>query len=51
MHVYIYETNILLDFVVNKNDRGKTKTITREKYPGCVAQGHRLAALMKKRKE
>ena len=27
------------------------KTITREKHPGCVAQGHKLAALMKKRKE
>ena len=28
-----------------------TETITREKHPGCVAQGHKLAALMKKRKE
>ena len=27
------------------------KTITQEKHPGRVAQGHRLAALMKKRKE
>ena len=27
------------------------KTITREKYPGRVAQGHKFAALMKKRKE
>ena len=27
------------------------KVITREKHPGCVAQGHKLAALMKKRKE
>ena len=27
------------------------KTITREKHPGHVAQGHKLAALMKKRKE
>ena len=27
------------------------KTITREKHPGCVAQGHKLATLMKKRKE
>ena len=27
------------------------KTIVREKHPGRVAQGHRLAALMKKRKE
>ena len=25
--------------------------ITREKHPGHVAQGHKLAALMKKRKE
>ena len=29
----------------------ETKTITREKHPGSVAQGHKLAALMKKRKE
>ena len=27
------------------------KTITREKHPGSVAQPHKLAALMKKRKE
>ena len=27
------------------------KVITREKHPGGVAQGHKLAALMKKRKE
>ena len=27
------------------------KTITQEKHPGCVAQGHKLAALTKKRKE
>ena len=27
------------------------KTITREKHPGRVPQGHKLAALMKKRKE
>ena len=27
------------------------KIITREKHPGCVTQGHKLAALMKKRKE
>ena len=27
------------------------KTITREKHPGRVAQGHKLAALMKKRKK
>ena len=27
------------------------KIITREKHPGRVAQGHKLAALMKKRKE
>ena len=24
------------------------KLITREKHPGCVAHGHKLAALMKK---
>ena len=27
------------------------KTITQEKHPGRVAQGHKLAALLKKRKE
>ena len=27
------------------------KIITREEHPGRVAQGHKLAALMKKRKE
>ena len=27
------------------------KIITQEKHPGHVAQGHKLAALMKKRKE
>ena len=29
----------------------KKKAVTREKHPGRVAQGHKLAALMKKRKE
>ena len=29
----------------------KKKIITREKHPGHAAQGHKLAALMKKRKE
>ena len=29
----------------------KKKVITRGKHPGRVAQGHKLAALMKKRKE
>ena len=27
------------------------KTITREKHPGRVTQGHKLAAVIKKRKE
>ena len=27
------------------------KLITREKHPGRIAQGHKFAALMKKRKE
>ena len=27
------------------------KLITREKHPGRVAEGHKLASLMKKRKE
>ena len=31
--------------------RGREKKIQREKHPGRVAQGHKLAALMKKRKE
>ena len=26
------------------------KIITREKYPGHITQGHKLAAIMKKRK-
>ena len=30
---------------------GEKKVITREKHPRRVAQGHKLAALMKKRKE
>ena len=29
----------------------ENKIITREKHPGRVAQAHRLAALLKKRKE
>ena len=29
----------------------KKKVIAREKHPGRVAQGHKLAAFMKKRKE
>ena len=38
--------------MLNKNDRSREKkTITQEKHPGCVTQGHKLAALMKKRKE
>ena len=51
MHIYIYEMNILVDCVLNKNDRGREKAITRERYPGRVAQGYKLAALMEKRKE
>ena len=43
---------VLVDFILNKNDRKKKKkTITREQHPGRVAQGHKLAALIKKRKE
>ena len=38
-----------MDFVLN--DRRREKTITQEKHPGCIAHGHKLAALMKKRKE
>ena len=39
--------NILVDFVLNKNNRGSNNT---RKHPGRVVQGHRLAPLMKKRK-
>ena len=52
MHPYVYKINILVDFLLNKNDRGgREKTITREKHHGRVGQDHKLAALMKKRKE
>ena len=50
MHGCIYETNFLVDFVLNKKWRKKKKLITREKHPRCIAHGHGLAALMKKRK-
>ena len=36
---------------INKNDERREKSITREKHPGRVTQGHKLSALMKKRKE
>ena len=49
MDAYMYETNFLVDFVLNKNDRGRKK-IAWEKHPGRVAQVHKLA-FMKKRKE
>ena len=51
MNIYIYKMKIVVDFVLNKNNRGRKKAITRGKHPGRVAQGHKLAALMKKRKE
>ena len=38
--------NFPVDFVEEEK-----KVITREKHPGRVAQGHKLAALMKKREE
>ena len=38
-------------FLLNKNDEGREKSNKREKHPGCVAQGHKLATLMKKRKK
>ena len=50
MHIYTGEMDILVDFVLNNNGRGRKKAITREKYPGRVTQGHKLAALMKKKK-
>ena len=34
-----------------KLTKEEKETTTRQKYPGLVAQGHKLAALMKKRKE
>ena len=43
--------NILVNFVLNKNDRGRKKAITREKHQGGVTPGHKLTGLMKKRKE
>ena len=43
--------NILVNFVLNKNGRGRKKAITREKHQGDVTPGHKLAGLMKKRKE
>ena len=51
MLVYIYETNFLVDFGLNNKLQRKRKKITQEKHPGRVPQGHKLAALMKKRKE
>ena len=42
--------NMLVDFVLNKNDRGREK-ITPEKHPRRVVQGHKLAALMKKKEK
>ena len=50
MYVYIYETHILLDFVLNKNEGRRNKAITRDKHPERVAQRHKLAPVMKKRK-
>ena len=50
MYVCIYETNFLVDFVLKMTEEEK-KSITREKHPGRVAHGHKLAAPMKKRKE
>ena len=44
--------NFLVDFVlIKKMTEEEKKTITRGKHPGRVAQGHKLAARMKKRKE
>ena len=52
MHSYIFEMNFPVDFVLNKTMTGEEKKlITREKHPGRIAQVHKLAALMKKRKE
>ena len=50
IHVYIYENDIFQDFVLNKNDGKRNKALTREKHPECVAQSHKLAALIKNRK-
>ena len=44
--------NFLVDFVlIKKMTEEEKKTITRGKHPGRVAEGHKLAARMKKRKE
>ena len=51
MHAHIYEMSFFVDFFLNKNGRTREKTTTREKHPGRVTQGHKLAALMKKRIE
>ena len=40
-----------MNFVLNKNDRGRKKAVTREKHKGGVTPGHKLTGLMKKRKE
>ena len=41
MHVYIYKTNFLVDFVLNKKmTEEKKKLITGKKHPGRVAHGH-----------
>ena len=50
MHPYIYETNFFVDFVSNKNQRGREKNNNTRKT-SWAAHGHKLAALMKKRKE
>ena len=55
MHVYVCEINILVDLKYfdcyeQKMQGNKKKTATQEKHPGRVAQGHKLAALMKKKK-
>ena len=43
--------NFLVDFELNKKCRRKRKKIiTREEHPGRVAHGHKLVALMEKRK-
>ena len=45
------KTNIPMDFMLNKNDRRREKNNNTRKTSWTLAQGHKLSALMKKRKE
>ena len=49
MHAYIFEMNIIVDFVLNKNDRGCNST--RKTSWLCRSRRHSVAAVIKERKE